>query len=88
VQDAMSAAAAVVRDASGLGGVADLLASAPVRRIGSIRDVEDANLTAVAAAVVDAAARREGSLGCHFRSDDLGSTNEFGVPSRLVVSRR
>ncbi|GAA1458767.1 L-aspartate oxidase [Williamsia maris] len=92
LQDAMSASAAVVRDASGLGGLAELIDSAQVRRIRSIRDVEDADLTAVAAAVVDAAARREGSLGCHFRSDDLASevrsAEGIGATSQLAVSRR
>ncbi|GGF18036.1 L-aspartate oxidase [Williamsia phyllosphaerae] len=91
LQDAMSASAAVVRDASGLGRLNDLIDSAPIRRIRSIRDVEDANLTAVAAAVVHAAVRREGSLGCHFRSDDLvseaGPENGFHATNRLAVSR-
>ncbi|MBJ7290694.1 FAD-binding protein, partial [Williamsia sp.] len=92
LQDAMSASAAVVRDASGLGRLAELIDSAPVRRVRSVGDVEDANLTAVAAAVVHAAVQRENSVGCHFRSDDPAFeairpvVGSFAT-NRLAVSR-
>ncbi len=74
LQDAMSASAAVARDAVGLERLSTLIGSAAVRPVRTRRDIEDANLTAVAGAVVEAASRRRESIGCHFRSDDQRET--------------
>jgi L-aspartate oxidase len=74
LQEAMSAAVGIGREADGLGGVGALAhglrrrllpASTPPTRAG----VEVANLALVSAAVVAAAAARQESIGCHVRTD-------------------
>ena len=70
VQRAMSAFAAIGRDASGLATASDvveraLVAAAPTDRSG----VEDAALTLLAQAVLAAAGTRRESRGCHVRTD-------------------
>ncbi|WP_424310123.1 L-aspartate oxidase [Gordonia sp. (in: high G+C Gram-positive bacteria)] len=73
LQDAMSALVALDRSADGLASVAALLDAAPLRVQRSVADIEDANLTLAARAVVAAATAREESRGCHHRSDFPGS---------------
>ncbi len=70
VQSAMSAAAAIGRDAAGLAAASDVLEGAtvlgvPVGRAG----VEDAALTLLGQAVLAAAGTRTESRGCHVRTD-------------------
>ena len=70
VQSAMSAAAAIGRDAAGLAAASDVVEGAavlgvPVDRAG----VEDAALTLLAQAVLAAAGTRTESRGCHVRTD-------------------
>jgi len=74
LQEAMSAAVGIGREADGLGGVGALAhglrrrpvpTSAPATRAG----VEAANLALVSAAVVAAAAARQVSIGSHVRTD-------------------
>ena len=69
LQDLMSAAVALRRDADGLAAVADALEAAPRRPQRGRADTEDAALTLTARAVVAAATAREESRGCHYRSD-------------------
>ena len=69
LQDKMSGAVALLRDASGLAAVADFLDAAPLRGQQSRAGTEDAALTLTARAVVAAAAAREESRGCHYRAD-------------------
>jgi L-aspartate oxidase len=69
LQRAMSRAASVVRDADGLLGIADLLATAPVASLRNRTAFEDAALTATAGVVVAAALERTESRGCHHRPD-------------------
>ncbi|ORV00797.1 L-aspartate oxidase [Mycolicibacterium fallax] len=70
LQRAMSTGASVLRDGAGLAGIAALLAGARPLPVTGRRRFESAALTAVADAVVTAAARRTESRGCHHRSDD------------------
>jgi len=65
----MSAHASLGRDAAGLRLVAEALAAAPPQTARDRRGVEDASLSAVAAALVLAAAARQESRGCHLRTD-------------------
>jgi L-aspartate oxidase len=70
VQQAMTAAAGIGRDAAGLAAASDRIeaaagAGAPVDRAG----VEDAALTLLAQAVLAAAGTRTESRGCHVRTD-------------------
>jgi L-aspartate oxidase len=70
VQSAMSAAAAIGRDAAGLAAASDVIDGAtalgvPVDRAG----VEDAALSVLAQAVLAAAGTRTESRGCHVRTD-------------------
>ncbi len=96
LQEAMSAAVGIGRDADGLGGVGALAhglrrrpvpASTPITRAG----VEAANLTLVSAAVVAAASARRESLGSHVRTDGPTSRAQDGAPRahqvRLVDDR-
>ncbi len=69
LQRAMSRWASVVRDAEGLGDLADALSSAPVAPMNSRADFEDAALTATARVVAAAALARTESRGCHHRRD-------------------
>lgn len=69
LQAAMTARASLGRDADGLALLAGALAGAPQRVVTDRRSCEDANLTAVAAALVVAAQARPESRGCHLRSD-------------------
>ncbi|EGD54893.1 L-aspartate oxidase [Gordonia neofelifaecis] len=69
LQDAMSGAAALDRTAEGLTRLAALLDAAPMRALDTVADIEDANLTLTARAVVAAALAREESRGCHYRAD-------------------
>ncbi|WP_375003341.1 L-aspartate oxidase [Gordonia sp. PS3] len=73
LQDAMSEAAALDRNAEGLASVGALLEAAPLRGLATVADIEDANLTLAARAVVAAALERRESRGCHYRSDFPGS---------------
>jgi L-aspartate oxidase len=70
VQQAMTAAAGIGRDAAGLAAASDVVEAAtvlgvPVDRAG----VEDAALTLLAQAVLAAAGTRTESRGCHVRTD-------------------
>ncbi|QUR67381.1 L-aspartate oxidase [Mycobacterium spongiae] len=67
LQRAMSGCAAVVRDASGLQHVSDLLSAAPVRDVACRRDFEDVALAVAASTVTIAALARTESRGCHHR---------------------
>ena len=69
LQRAMSRWASVVRDAEGLGDLADALSSAPVAPMKSRADFENAALTATARVVAAAALARTESRGCHHRRD-------------------
>jgi len=69
LQRAMSRWASVVRDAEGLGNLADALGSAPAAPMNSRADFEDAALTATARVVATAALARTESRGCHHRGD-------------------
>ncbi|ALG87068.1 L-aspartate oxidase [Gordonia phthalatica] len=82
LQDAMSSKVALDRSAAGLDEVAALLEAAPVRRLDTAADAEDANLTLTARAVVAAARAREESRGCHYRAD-FPDTAAVGVPRRF-----
>ncbi|MBM7365673.1 L-aspartate oxidase [Gordonia hydrophobica] len=82
LQDAMSAEVALDRTAAGLAEVAALLETAPPRAVATVADIEDANLTLTARAVVAAAQAREESRGCHYRAD-FPQTDEVGVPRRI-----
>jgi L-aspartate oxidase len=73
LQDAMSRDASVVRDATGLARLQELLTSAAARPVTDRAGVEDAALTAVAAVVVAAASARSESRGCHHRSEYPGA---------------
>jgi L-aspartate oxidase len=69
LQRAMSRDASVVRDADGLGQLAGMLATAPIRTVRTRADLEDAALTVTARAVAAAALSRNESRGCHHRAD-------------------
>lgn len=69
LQDLMSQAVALRRQADGLAVVDRLLDSAPPRLQRDRAATEDAALTVTARAVVAAAAAREESRGCHYRVD-------------------
>ncbi|MGB6038496.1 MAG: L-aspartate oxidase [Gordonia sp. (in: high G+C Gram-positive bacteria)] len=69
LQDAMSSSVALDRSAEGLDRLAQLLEAAPLRKLDSVTDAEDANLTLTARAVIAAARIREESRGCHYRAD-------------------
>jgi L-aspartate oxidase len=90
LQDAMSAAVAIGRDADGLGGVAALAHglrtradAVPVNR----ETVEAANLALVSAAVVSAAHARTESRGSHVRTDERADQVSTAVrPLQVRVS--
>jgi len=69
LQHAMTSYASVVRDASGLRRLRELLDGTTDRVLADRRAVEDAALTVTATAVAVAAAARAESRGCHHRSD-------------------
>ncbi|UXA20320.1 L-aspartate oxidase [Mycobacterium sp. SMC-4] len=69
LQSAMTRHASVVRDGARLREVTNRVDQAASRVLRSRRDVEDAALTAVAAAVTAAALARTETRGCHHRSD-------------------
>ena len=69
LQALMTAHASLGRDAAGLATVRRALVSAPRRPVLDQRSAEDAALTAVALALVTAAAGRPESVGCHLRND-------------------
>ncbi|MGB8407632.1 MAG: L-aspartate oxidase, partial [Mycobacterium sp.] len=69
LQYAMTKYASVVRDARGLGRLAELLTSTTDRDMSDRRSVEDAALTVTARAVAAAAVARDESRGCHHRGD-------------------
>ena len=80
LQGVMWAHAGLTRDGAGLARAQELLAGfatpslAPDAMLGlHPRDIEDANLLLAARALVASAARREGSLGAHTRSDSPSS---------------
>jgi L-aspartate oxidase len=83
LQRAMTRDASVVRDAAGLGTLAELLAAAPERDAATRGQFEDAALTATAGAVVAAALNRTESRGSHHRSDFPG-TDEAQARSTIV----
>ncbi|OFJ51466.1 L-aspartate oxidase [Mycolicibacterium grossiae] len=94
LQQQMSRAVGVRRDAAGLRATADLLGTAtPVTR-GGRAAAEDAVLTVTAGAVVAAARERAESRGCHHRSDHPATDPARAVSStvrlddgRLTVSQ-
>jgi L-aspartate oxidase len=69
LQHAMTRWASVVRDAEGLGRLAEALGEARPRPMRSRADFEDAALTATAGVVSEAAGARTETRGCHHRSD-------------------
>lgn len=69
LQRVMTRWASVVRDAEGLGDLADALSAVPVVPMNSRADFEDAALTATARVVAAAALARTESRGCHHRRD-------------------
>lgn len=73
LQQAMSAGAGVLRDATGLAGIATVLTGAEPLAPSTRRRFENAALTTVAGAVVTAAAHRRESRGCHHRADHPGT---------------
>jgi len=83
LQSAMTRWASVVRDADGLGRLAEVLAEATQRPMSSRADFEDAALTATARVVDEAARARTETRGCHHRSDYL-QTDPAQAFSRTV----
>ncbi|HYH30798.1 MAG TPA: L-aspartate oxidase [Pseudonocardia sp.] len=70
VQQAMTAAAGIGRDAAGLAAASDRVEAATGTAVPTDRaDVEDAALTLLAQAVLAAAGTRTESRGCHVRTD-------------------
>ena len=83
LQRAMTRDASVVRNAAGLGRLADLLATAPERDAGTRGQFEDVALTVTARAVAAAACSRTESRGSHHRSDFPG-IDELQARSTIV----
>ncbi|MGE0215816.1 L-aspartate oxidase [Mycolicibacterium sp.] len=81
LQHAMTSHASVMRDGTGLAGLADRVHTASPRILRSRKDFEDAALTAVAGAVAAAALARTETRGCHHRSDfpDTDPAQGFSV---------
>lgn len=71
LQAAMAEFASVVRDASGLEKLTDILAEATPTRMTTRAAAEDVALTTTARAVAAAALARTESRGCHHRGDHL-----------------
>jgi L-aspartate oxidase len=69
LQRAMSRDASVVRDATGLRRLSEILCAAKVRRVVDRRDFENVALTVTARAVTAAALSRNESRGCHHRAE-------------------
>jgi L-aspartate oxidase len=69
LQRAMSRDASVVRDATGLRRLSEILSAAKVRSIADRRDFENVALTVTARAVTAAALARNESRGCHHRAE-------------------
>jgi L-aspartate oxidase len=69
LQRAMSRDASVVRDATGLRRLSEILCAAKVRRVVDRRDFENVALTVTARAVTAAALARNESRGCHHRGE-------------------
>ena len=69
LQRAMSRDASVVRDATGLRRLSEILCAAKVRRVVDRRDFENVALTVTARAVTAAALARNESRGCHHRAE-------------------
>jgi L-aspartate oxidase len=69
LQRAMSRDASVVRDATGLRRLSEILCAAKVRRVVDRRDFENVALTVTARAVAAAALARNESRGCHHRGE-------------------
>jgi L-aspartate oxidase len=83
LQRAMTRDASVVRDAAGLGRLAEHLAAAPEKDAVTRGQFEDAALTATAGAVAAAALNRTESRGSHHRSD-FPDTDEAQARSTIV----
>ena len=69
LQRAMSRDASVVRDATGLRRLSEILCAAKVRSVVDRRDFENVALTVTARAVTAAALARNESRGCHHRAE-------------------
>ena len=69
LQRAMSRDASVVRDATGLRRLSEILYAAKVRSVADRRDFENVALTVAARAVTAAALARNESRGCHHRAE-------------------
>jgi len=82
LQAAMSRDASVMRDATGLARLTEMLTDTGEVDPKTRRGLEDAALTVTAQAVVAAASARTESRGCHHRSDFAGSD-----PARACSSR-
>ena len=80
----MTTHASVTRTGDGLAALQEILDGAPMRRLSSRRDVEDASLTTVAGALAAAARARTESRGCHHRADFPG-TDPAQAFSRTLV---
>jgi L-aspartate oxidase len=86
VQQAMTAAAGIGRDAAGLAAASDRIEGAtavgvPADRVG----VEDAALTLLAQAVLAAAGTRTESRGCHVRIDFPERDDEWQRASLVLT---
>lgn len=96
LQRAMTGHASVVRDATGLQQLTELVGTAEPRNLVSRADFEDAALTVTASAVAAAALDREESRGCHHRADypdrdaarAMSTTVRLDAEGRPTVARR
>jgi L-aspartate oxidase len=72
----MTRHASMLRDADGLGRLAQTLSAAPPRDVAHRADIEDVALTVTARALQAAAAARTETRGCHHRADHAGTDAE------------
>ncbi|MGB7362237.1 MAG: L-aspartate oxidase [Rhodococcus sp. (in: high G+C Gram-positive bacteria)] len=77
IQTTMTRDVGVVRDEAGLARSAEVIDSAAVRPLESLRDVEDAAMTLLASATIDAALLRPETRGAHTRLDQPHTDNRY-----------